>query len=117
MLRFLAVCAVLVVAAPVFADDKDKPKPNTLTPTEIADGWILLFDGESTFGWKTEGDVKVADGVLTLGGDKPTRITTTAGFGDAFDLRAEARAEGKGGPQVVLLFGGGGRFAGGFPQP
>jgi hypothetical protein len=26
--------------------------PNKLTPAEVADGWILLFDGESLSGWK-----------------------------------------------------------------
>lgn len=36
--------------------DGTRPSPaNTLTPKEIADGWILLFDGKTTFGWKIEG--------------------------------------------------------------
>jgi len=26
--------------------------PNTLTPEEIRDGWLLLFDGETLFGWE-----------------------------------------------------------------
>jgi Domain of Unknown Function (DUF1080) len=50
MSRILAVCAAFALATSAFADDK--PKPNTLTPKEIADGWILLFDGETTYGWK-----------------------------------------------------------------
>ena len=52
MSRLLAACAVLAFAFPASADDK-QPKPNTLTAKEIADGWILLFDGETTFGWKS----------------------------------------------------------------
>ena len=48
--------AVFVATTPAFAES---PKHNTLTPQEIAAGWILLFDGETTFGWKTEGDVVV----------------------------------------------------------
>src|SRR5207249_3510698 len=44
----------------------DKPKPNTLTPKEIADSWILLFDGETTFGWESKGKVRVEDGTLVL---------------------------------------------------
>jgi Domain of Unknown Function (DUF1080) len=59
-----------IVATCAFADEK--AKPNTLTPKEIAEGWILLFDGETTFGWTIEGDVKVKDGMLILGGEKAT---------------------------------------------
>jgi len=79
-MRRLSLVLVLL-AVPAFADEK--AKPNTLTPNEIADGWILLFDGETTFGWKAEGDVKVKDGSLVIGGDKATTITTTTRF-DAF---------------------------------
>ena len=28
----------------------DESKPATLTPKQIAEGWLMLFDGESTFG-------------------------------------------------------------------
>lgn len=66
MPRFFAAVAILALAAPAFADDKDKPKPNTLTPKEIADGWVLLFDGETTFGWKIDGAAEVKDGALVL---------------------------------------------------
>jgi hypothetical protein len=62
-----AACVALAVTSPVFAQEKDKPKPNTLTPKEIADGWVLLFDGETTFGWKIDGAAEVKDGVLILG--------------------------------------------------
>ena len=24
---------------------------NTLTPKEVSDGWLLLFDGETNWGW------------------------------------------------------------------
>src|SRR5580698_6557665 len=50
MSRILAVCAAFALASSAFAEDK--PKPNTLTPKEIAEGWILLFDGETTYGWE-----------------------------------------------------------------
>ncbi len=52
-----------------------------LSPKEIEEGWILLFDGETTFGWKTEGEVKVEDGQLRLGGTKKSAIETTTVFG------------------------------------
>lgn len=91
-MRHLAV-VLLFVAVPAVADDK--AKPNTLTPKEIADGWILLFDGETTFGWKAEGDVNVKDGVLLLGGEKKTTVTTSTTFGESFELRFEYDEEGK----------------------
>ncbi|MFO0826240.1 MAG: DUF1080 domain-containing protein [Gemmataceae bacterium] len=86
-LMFCAIAALLL-ASPAFAEDKaqDKPKPNTLTAKEIADGWLLLFDGETTFGWTTEGEVKVKDGQLFLDGDKKgASITCTTGF-ESFEL-------------------------------
>ena len=41
------VCGWLAFAAPVRAAD------NVLSPAEIKDGWVLLFDGASTAGWMT----------------------------------------------------------------
>jgi len=82
-----------MLAAPGICQAGDA-KPNTLTTQEIADGWILLFDGETTFGWKVEGTVKVADSTLLLGGvDKDSVAVTTTQFGDCelkFDYRMEA---------------------------
>src|SRR5207244_6825818 len=63
------------------AAGKDEPKPYTLTPQEIDDGWLLLFDGDTTFGWKIDGVAKVKDGMLVLGGDKETAAAFTTEFG------------------------------------
>jgi hypothetical protein len=69
--------AALLLANPISAAEK-------LTPQEIADGWIRLFDGESTFGWSVEGRAQIIDGILTLGGgDKPTVLTSKGVFGRA----------------------------------
>jgi hypothetical protein len=71
MRPLLTALFVLTLAAPVWADDK--LKPNTLTPKEIAEGWILLFDGETKFNWRPKEDVhkliNVEKGELLLGGD------------------------------------------------
>ncbi len=69
------VLTLLVLAAAGLARAADEPKPNTLTPKEIADGWILLFDGETTFGWTVEGPAEVKDGVLVLGGERAAKLT------------------------------------------
>ena len=61
---FLLLSCSFVLAA---EDEKSAPiRPNQLTSKEIAEGWILLFDGESTFGWQSPNDSKwtVAEGML-----------------------------------------------------
>jgi len=62
--RVLAAAALLLLPAAGFAQDS---KPNTLTPAEASDGWILLFDGNTSFGWAPRGDAKweVKDGTLS----------------------------------------------------
>lgn len=93
----------LAFTVPAFADEKAKPTP--LTPTEVADGWLLLFDGESTFGWQVEGDAKVEGGTLQLnGGAKGASLTTPVAFA-ACDLRLRL-AKGSGNGQVEFVRGG-----------
>jgi hypothetical protein len=80
------LAALVVLFAGLAARAADAPKANTLTPEEIADGWILLFDGETNYGWTTSGTVAVENGELKLGGAMESAVTTTASFGD-FKLR------------------------------
>src|SRR5262245_41012683 len=80
---FLSACALLA----------EQPKANSLTPQEIADGWILLFDGETTFGWKTEGETPISEGAIQVGGAKESSIRTASMFSD-FCLRFEYLREG-----------------------
>src|SRR6185503_13078498 len=79
-LRYLAAIAILAVASPAFADDK----PDKLQPTEIASGELMLFDYETLFGWKTEGEATVKDGWMVLGGTKATTATCTTSFPASF---------------------------------
>jgi hypothetical protein len=71
---------------------------NSLTPQEVAEGWILLFDGESTFGWVPRGEAKwqVAGGSLCSGpGGGSGMISTTTEFSDyvlKVDFWVDARA-------------------------
>lgn len=73
----------------------DPPRPFTtadsppeygygLTAEEARDGWISLFDGQTTFGWKNAG---MEHGLLTAG-------ETTAQFG-AVELKGEAITSGE----------------------
>ena len=78
MCRVLLAFVLIMVARPALA--QDKAKANALKSKEIAEGWVLLFDGETTFGWKIEGEVAVKDGWMVLGGTKPTTATCTSTF-------------------------------------
>src|SRR6185369_1223284 len=46
---------------------------NTLTKDELAEGWILLFDGQTDFGWKATGKAnwKVEGGVISVSEGEP----------------------------------------------
>ncbi len=89
----LSLAALFLCAAAV----ADEPRPNTLTDKEKADGWMLLFDGKTTSGWRgyrgksVPDKWKVIDGALVVspkngksGGD----IVTDDEF-DSFELSFE----------------------------
>src|SRR5437764_15063024 len=90
----LAALLLPTLALPVPAGEK--AKANTLTPKEIADGWLLLFDGETAFGWAPGDESKwtVANGALhSPGGKDPVGIlATTTAFGD-YELELEYAAK------------------------
>lgn len=102
------LCAAFLVAA--------EGRSPGLSEQEIAAGWLLLFDGDSTFGWKTDGDAQVKDGALVLGGDRPTTVVSTTRFGDV-ELRFAYRVTGPKPAQVVLRRGQGGWGQELQPQP
>jgi hypothetical protein len=73
--------------------------PNTLTPKEKKDGWILLFDGVSTKGWTTTGGKPVPAGwdvsnscISTKKGEKGGDIITVDQYSD-FDLSLDFKIE------------------------
>lgn len=90
-------CATLLVVAMLFAADVTlADDANTLTPEQAAEGWLLLYDGETDFGWKTIGETpwSVEDGVLASDDGKPGLMLTTSQFGD-YELKADFKlAEG-----------------------
>src|SRR5687768_11997159 len=88
-----------VIAFPAFAEEK--AKPNTLTPKQISEGWILLFDGETTFGWRTQGEVTAKNGNLVLkGGDQEASVTIPVAL-ESFELLLET-APRSGNGELVL---------------
>lgn len=78
-------------------------QPNTLTPKEAVDGWILLFDGETTFGWTPHGESKwrVADGVLIADSGGPGWLLHNSAFAD-YVLKCDFRTAADGNSGLFL---------------
>ncbi|MYI06227.1 MAG: DUF1080 domain-containing protein, partial [Gemmatimonadetes bacterium] len=107
--RAFVALAVVALASACYGDngarsgdsaDAADPPPNTLTEAERDAGWRLLFDGETTDGWRgynreafPDTGWAVVDGMLVVGataGDPDVAIggdiVTTESFSD-FDLK------------------------------
>jgi hypothetical protein len=85
---------LLALLAAGLAAVAEPPKP-ALTAQELTDGWVSLFDGETTFGWKIDGPAEVKDGVLVLGTGKKATAYPTTDFGDSFEYSLEVRGAGR----------------------
>lgn len=68
---------------------------NQLTPEEQQDGWLLLFDGETLFGWRAAGeaDFRVENGVIRVTSGEQCLLRTTTQFSD-YILKVDFRAAG-----------------------
>jgi hypothetical protein len=64
----------------------------SLPETELAAGWIALFDGHSLFGWQPAGDAnwRVQDGAIVVDAGDKCLLCTTSQFGD-YELRVDFR--------------------------
>jgi hypothetical protein len=90
MRSLISFVIVLALAMPARAGDTTRS--NSLTAKEAAEGWLLLFDGETAFGWKSEqaDKLSVKNGVMRL--DAGTVRNTTA-FGE-FALEFQCKVSG-----------------------
>ncbi len=85
---------------------QSQEKENILTPEEFANGWELLFDGETLNGWKAfNGDEpktwKVDENAIYCDGSKGgDDIMTVEAFGD-FDLKFEWKIQENGNSGVI----------------
>jgi len=104
LLVSLFAAALLMQTCRLFAADEQAP--NTLSDDEMKAGWILLFDGKSTEGWKSYGrptlnpNWKVEDGTLchkVNAGD----ISTTGQF-DSFEFQMDYRIGDKGNSGIMF---------------
>lgn len=78
-------------------------EPSGLTPEEIAEGWISLFDGETLFGWKAahEANWHIEDGALTATEGEPGLLHTTSQFGN-YVLKLDFRGAARGNSGIFL---------------
>jgi hypothetical protein len=72
------------------------PSPADNSPLPVADrGWVSLFNGRDTAGWKTHpkqpGNWRVENGVLIGSGPQPSHLYSERGDYKDFHLRVEAR--------------------------
>ncbi len=90
MIRAAAAVLTLLFFCPMALAEQ---AANSLSEQELAEGWILLFDGETTFGWKANSDANwnVADGVISVDSGTKGLLNTTTPLGD-FVLKVDFRA-------------------------
>lgn len=83
----IALCAVSTSVS-TWAEEH-----NRLSPRELDEGWILLFDGETTFGWQPTGNAnwKVAEGVISVSSGEKGLLCTTSDFSN-YVLKVDFRA-------------------------
>ncbi len=76
---------------------------NALTPQDAAAGWILLFDGETLFGWTGTGGAnwRVSGGAIVADAGESGWLRTNASFHD-FVLRCQFRTAADGNSGVFL---------------
>jgi hypothetical protein len=79
-----AACLILILIGAIAATPTMAAEPNSLSSQELADGWVLLFDGETTFGWRpsSEVDWKIVDGTITATEGEEGLLYTTGQFGN-----------------------------------
>jgi Domain of Unknown Function (DUF1080) len=103
-------CAVLfpvvvLLSTGLFAKAADDPLGSapTITPAELADGWISLFDGKTLYGWQANSDLNwsVRDGAIQADRGKAGLLLTTFQIAD-FEFRCEYFLQ-KGGNSGIFL--------------
>ena len=89
---WLLILAVAILATSSGLNRSIAVEPNTLTADEIQEGWILLFDGETLYGWEaaTKANWSVNEGIVSASEGDPGLLNTTSDFAD-YELRADFR--------------------------
>jgi hypothetical protein len=101
------MCALIVAAGRMLAaepghDGSVVPRP-PLSPAELADGWISLFDGQSLYGWQANSNMNwtVRDGAIHADRGKAGLLLTTFELAD-YEFRCDYRLENGGNSGIFL---------------
>lgn len=92
-LRLFSLCVAIAIS---LSGRISHAADNELTPREKGDGWVLLFDGKSTTGWKNNTDkpiaAKVENGMLNPHGAGGYVIVYDKEFGD-FEFKCDVKMD------------------------
>ena len=103
--KFLCLLPVLLALNCLIAPGAkaETQKDNFLTPKEISEGWIQLFDGETAFGWLPRGEAnwKVENGAVGIAEGGKSFLATTTDF-DNFELKADCWIDEKANSGIFL---------------
>ncbi|GIW83931.1 MAG: glycosyl hydrolase [Gemmataceae bacterium] len=84
----LLAVALMTVSAPFPSEaSADTAVPQGLTHAQAAEGWLLLFDGQTAFGWDCPGKNAVREGVWHL--EEGSTAWPFSRFGNHWELVAE----------------------------
>ncbi len=94
LLSGVIFCKVGLAAPLALSTSSGASAPSSLSVEEARQGWLQLFDGQTTFGWTPSGAAwKVVNGVLVSDTSADSRLRTDTAFAN-FHLRFEARMSG-----------------------
>ena len=84
---------IMIVLHPSLTAAAEEGAPNRLTPEQIVEGWISLFDGETLFGWTptSKANWKVEEGAIAVSEGEQGFLMTNSEFGD-YELHVEFKA-------------------------
>ena len=99
MNRLLALLSLALSATPSPAAD-----PAPLTPQQLADGWVKLFDGESTFGWPKGATVEDGKLVFVAPADRPLLVPLSITHRGEFSIRYSAKSPPPADRNMVVFF-------------
>ena len=94
-IRFFAISWVFLVVSNAQAQDLgDAIRPEGLSQDQIFEGWISLFDGETTFGWTpvTKANWEAKGGTIEVSDGERGLLRTTSQFDD-FEMTLEFKAD------------------------
>jgi hypothetical protein len=112
-LHTIALTACILIDSAPLLSGQAIPQHNELTPEEVRAGWVLLFDGKTTRGWRSpssdqvpDGYWRVEDGFLRSGvvGPRGIDLRTSDTFRN-FELQFEWKIERGGNSGLKYLVG------------